>query len=97
MVKHMRNASLYVALNGSMSELSKSEDRFGKIFLELFEDKAELVSKAGEELAGELIYEIKTPVFNDEELTRDFFGSLEVLFDELIEFDPYFTQFRRVD
>lgn len=97
MVKHMRNSSLFVALNGSMSELSKSEKTFEKIFLELFEDTAELVSKAGESLAGEFIYEIKTPVFNEEELTKDFFGSLEVLFDELIEFDPYFTQFRRVD
>lgn len=97
MSKVMRNSSLYVALNGRDRELIASREKIEKVFSELFEDSAKLVSESHEEFNGEFIYEIKTPIVNDEEMTKDFFGSLEVMFEELIEYTPYFTKFRRVE
>lgn len=97
MVKAMRDSSLHITLNGVARELNESKSNIEKIFAELFEESAVLVSDARGDLEAEIIYEIKTPVVNDDEMTKEFFSSLEVLLDELKEFNPHFTQFRRVD
>lgn len=97
MVKTMRNSSLYIALSGRASELEKAKPKLEHTFSSLFEDSAKRVSEIKEEINGEFIYEIKTPIMNDENVTKEFFENLEVLLYELIDFNPHFTQFRRVD
>lgn len=98
MVKAMRNSSLHIALSGKASDLDdKIKKKIDYTFNSLFEDSSEIVSSVEVTTEGELIYEIKTPVVNDKDITREFFENIEVLLDELTEFNPHFTQFKRVD
>lgn len=98
MANAMRNSSLHIALSGTDSELDvKTRKKIKHTFENLFESSAEEVSDTVDSTVGEIIYEIRTPIVQDEYMIKEFFENLEVLFYELIEFNPHFTQFRRVD
>lgn len=94
----MRDSSLHIALSARESGLCKeSQDKIKHTFESLFKDSADLVSIVKVSSDSEIIYELRTPIVHDESMTKEFFENLEVLFYELIDFDPHFTQFRRVD
>lgn len=98
MVNAMRNSSLHIALSGTDSELDdKARNKIKYTFESLFDDSAEEVSDTEDSTISEIIYELRTPVVQDEYMTKEFYENLEVLLYELIEFNPHFTQFRRVD
>lgn len=98
MVNIMRNSSLYVSISAKESELDKnSKNKIKHTFKDLFEESAKLVSEISYSSESELIYEIKTPVIQDDQLTKELYENLEVMFYELAEYNPHFTQFRRVD
>lgn len=94
----MRDSSLHIALSAKEGELCKdSQDKIKHTFESLFKDSSDLVSLVTVASDSELIYEIRTPIVHDESMTKEFFENLEVLLYELIDFDPHFTQYRRVD
>ncbi len=98
MVNAMRESSLHVALVGSKSELDdKAKNKIEYTFNSLFESSAKKVSETTASTMNEIIYEVKTPIVKDDYMTKEFYENLEVLLYELIDFNPHFTQFRRVD
>lgn len=92
-----RVSSLYIVITGSLTEIDiYSYERISNTFEDLFGDSTERVSSVKTSENTELIYEIRPPIFVDDETFREFYSDLEVLLDELKEFDPHFTQFRRI-
>lgn len=96
----MRNSSLYIFISGKESELGdKAKEKMEHTFKSLFSELATKVSDERDKVEQviEIVYEIKTPIIQDESLVKEFFENLEILLDELSEFNPHFTQFRRVN
>lgn len=92
----MRASSLYIAIVGTADELNdKTKEKINLAFEDIFDGKVKKISDVKEDLDNEVIYEVFTPVVNDEALTKEFFEGLEILLEELREFDPHFTQIRR--
>lgn len=97
-MKMMRESSLYVAVAGNVTTLGDREKLdVHKVFVDIFEDTASKVSDVKQDDEVEVVYEIKTPVVTDDVMVREFYESLEVLLEELSEYDPHFTQFKRGD
>lgn len=89
--------SLHVVITSSPSELDdKSESKIDAIFNELFINSYNLVSRVKESSIIELIYEVQTPIFDDENMSEEFYNNLRILLEILQEYNPHFTQFRRV-
>lgn len=99
MSKTKNDSSLHLVIVSKSSEFRKEEeDRVNKAFKELFENNYEEVSRAiDDEQEIEIIYSIQMPVFEEEAANREFYENLEVLLEELRDYSPHFTQFRRVD
>lgn len=98
MIKNMRESSLHVAVAGNLTNLDKKRrDKVESVFKDIFASSASKISEAEEENEVELVYEIKTPIIKDENLLQEFYENLEVLLEELREFTPHFTQFKRGD
>lgn len=100
MIKTMRESSLHISISGTKSELdNNAKEKIEHTFKSLFNELANKVSEADDsiERITEIIYEIKTPIIQDPSMTGEFFENLEVLFYELIDFNPHFTKFRRVE
>lgn len=88
---------LHIVITGLTTEIDiKSNKRISDTFESLFGDSANKVSHIKTSENIEIIYEIRPPLFDDDESFREFYSDLEVLFEELKEFAPHFTQFRRV-
>ena len=98
MVKVMRNSDLHIAVAESEAVLdSKARQKIDSAFSDVFEGSAKKVSDVTEAHFVELVYEVKAPVVNDNELVQEFFESLEIVLDELAEFTPHFTQLKLGD
>lgn len=98
MKQAMRDSSLHIAISGSESELdNEMKNKIEHTFKSLFDDSTRKISETKSSTVNEIIYELKTPVVHDEHMTKEFYENLEVLLYELIDFNPHFTQFRRVD
>lgn len=98
MVKAMRNSDLHIAVAGSETILdSNARKKISSAFSDVFEGSAKKVSDVIEANFVELVYEVKAPVVNDSELIQEFFESLEIVLDELAEFNPHFTQLKHGD
>ena len=98
MINNTFPSDLQVALFGRRSELDEnSRKKIEDTFYSLFEDQATLVSDTHDyaEQVDELIYNIRTPIIQDDEMMRDFFSNLEILFEELTENRPYFTNYSK--
>lgn len=92
-----RNHSLHIVITNSLSELDKkSESKIDDVFDDLFNSSYKLVSRTQESAIVELIYEVQTPIFNDEVIAKDFYEDLRILLEVLQDYNPHFTQFRRV-
>lgn len=96
----MRDSDIYIAISAGDSEINKNvKCKIEHTFKELFGNNARKVSEVKDSSNGEIeiIYEINTPVVQENHITKEFYENLEVLLYELIDFNPHFTQFRRVD
>lgn len=99
-VRTMRDSSLYIAISGSVNMLDKpTKERIELVFSDIFNNSAKKVSEVEVDVDGdsEMIYEIPTPIIKDDILVKEFFEDLEVLLEELKDFKPHFTQFKRGD
>lgn len=100
MIKTTVESSIHVAFFGKLSELNdKSFEKIKKTFKRLFGSQALMVSNVEDvsEQVKEIVYEIKTPIIQDENMLRDFFDKLESLFNELKDFSPCFTSYTKPD
>lgn len=98
MINGTGDSSLHVVITGPTSEIDDNvKDKINGTFNSLFNDLAKKVLEMNESEDVELIYEVQTPVFKDGYIAREFYENLEVLLDELKDFNPHFTQFRGVD
>lgn len=89
--------SLHVVITSSSSELDKkNETKINDVFSELFNNSYKLVSRVQDSSIIELIYEVQTPIFDDEDMAKEFYENLRVLLEVLQDYNPHFTQFRRV-
>lgn len=99
-MNNMRDSDIYVAISCKDSEINKNvRYKIEHTFKDLFGNNAKKVSEVKDSSDGEteIIYEINTPVVQENHMTKEFYENLEVLLYELIDFNPHFTQFRRVD
>lgn len=94
-------SSLHLAIISSTYDFNKEKEKRAQYVIDsLFPESNSIVSKVegdGSYSNIEIIYEIQKPVFSDENTSREFYENLEVLLEELKEYYPHFTQYRRVD
>lgn len=94
-------SSLHLAIISNTYEFTKDkEKRVNYVMESLFPEQNKVVSRVSGKSSDsniELIYEIQRPVFNEETATKEFYENLEILLEELREYNPHFTQYRRVD
>lgn len=96
MIKSMRKSSLYIAITGDSEDLTSSEkSRIKTLFSGLFEKSARKVSDVAESKFAEIVYEVDKPLLRDKESLEEFFSSLEVALEELKEYNPHFTHFKK--
>lgn len=99
-MNNMRDSDIYIAISIKDSEINKNlRYKIEHTFKDLFRNNAKKISDVKDSSNGEteIIYEINTPVVQENHITKEFYENLEVLLYELIDFNPHFTQFRRVD
>lgn len=93
----LQASNLYIAIQGESSIFNKvSVKHIEKTFLEIFE-LSKKVSDVEVDNYREIVYSINTPVLQDNSLSKDFYSDLEILLCELKDYNPHFTQYRRVD
>lgn len=98
MIRTVEDTSLYIAINGRESELDNSaKDKINSIFLKTFDDLAENISNVKGDYDIELVYEIKIPIMKNEVIMEEYFENLKSIFNELIDYNPYFTQLEKRD
>lgn len=104
MLGNMRSSSVFISIRDTVVNLDeRASGKIEEVFYELFSEEDskgyKRVSDTTVAEVREIIYEILTPVLKDDGLNVDFYENLEVLLEELSEYNAHFTQFddRRVD
>lgn len=98
MENYIKNSSFYIAIGGDSNIFDKdTKNKIYNTFERIFENSFNKISDIHIGSESEMIYEIKTPVINDENLTVDFLKKTEKVLEELSEFNPHFTQYERGD
>ena len=91
-------SNMYIAISGNDTDLDeKNIKHVDKVFNEILEGQCNVVSDIQHKDVIEIVYEIKIPMISDNGIIREFYESLEILLDELSEFEPHFTQFEKGD
>lgn len=94
---NIQDSKIYIAIQGESSIFNeKAVTHIKNAFLEIFEN-SEKVSDVDVDEYREMVYSINTPVLQDNSLFKDFYSDLEIILYELKEYNPHFTQYRRVD
>lgn len=87
------NPKLHIAIQSNVEVLSSlSMLKIEHTFKDIFPDYKK-VSDVSTEEKREIVFAINTPFLNRNEDLKEFFSDLEILLDELKEYEPYFTQF----
>lgn len=87
------SSNFYISIQGSVDIFDQvSINHITKTFEEIF-PKYEIVSDVSTEDYKEVIYSINTPLLKDGEALKEFYCDLEILLEELKEYNPHFTQF----
>lgn len=93
------NSNLHLVLSSNSEDLCEVEERkvdyllkdlFGQTFT-----KMARIDNSAEDV--EIIYSIQKPVFTEHSIMKTFYFDLEILLEELREFNPHFTQLRGID
>lgn len=95
MMNIMRDSSLYIAVEMNAATMTKEvKSEVDNTFKNILGESVTVVSDVKDENIVELVYRIKTPIINDGVLVDEFFENLEILLEEIQEYNPHFTQFR---
>lgn len=87
------NSNLYIAIQGSIEMFTKeNEAHIYKTFKEIFETSKK-VSDVSADDYREIIHSIITPLFKNDKFFEELYSDLEILLEELKEYNPHFTQF----
>lgn len=87
------NSNLHIAIQGSIEMFTKeNEAHIDRTFKEIFETSKK-VSDVSADDYREIIHSISTPLFKNDKFFEELYSDLEILLEELKEYNPHFTQF----
>ena len=87
------NSNLHIAIQGDISIFThKNEAHIERTFKEIFETSKKISDVSADDYR-EIVYSINTPLLKDDKYLDEFYSDLEILLDELKDYNPHFTQF----
>lgn len=92
----MRESSLYISIGGESNIFNEEvKDYIDFIFKENFGKSSKKKTEANSDNIIEIVYEICLPIVSEDYQTKVFFEKLENVFEDLGEYHPHFTQYKR--
>lgn len=98
MNKNIRDSSVYISISSNTATIDESvKDYIDSIFKELFNSSAHKISDISAGSDTEIVYEIMSPIIDNDSIVKEFFENMEILLEELKDYNPHFTQHKRGD
>lgn len=92
------DSNLYISFRGDINLIDEeSRKRIDNAFKRIFNTSFKKVSDPKSLYEVEIIYEVSTPIFKDDNSNKEFYKKLNKLFFDLEDYCPHFTQFKRGD